>query len=161
MDTNVQNYESLSSVQVKLFGDSGQIGSTQTISVDELIMYDFNLMIDLPSTPNTLNRIEIIPIFRTDAEFSPSNNIGVFRFEFTKWDEQMTGSDGFMEVPLSNILITDPQELEIAYVFNEQLDYLELPDGVKFGWHEEKDEYDNVDYYMLRIPNTYKNPENA
>ncbi len=35
-----------------------------------------------------------------------------------------------------------------------------MPDGAEFGWYAEKDDHENVLYYMLRIPNTYRNPDN-
>ncbi|GAG74155.1 unnamed protein product, partial [marine sediment metagenome] len=165
MDTTIQNYESLEKLIIHL-QDSNRENITvdQEISLEELIMYDFDVKIDLSGVSSSLRYIEFEPVFRNDSEYSESNVNGVAHFEFAEWNEQMSFYDSngnkVMNFTLDNILLTNPTGLNLAYLYNEYLDYLELPDGVEIGWGMTKDIYGNNNSYVLQIPNTYKNPDN-
>ncbi|MHA1439471.1 MAG: hypothetical protein ACTSPD_18025 [Promethearchaeota archaeon] len=162
IDANIRNCESLEKLLIKLYNSSG-VFSTQDITPEELLMYDFNVKIDLPSKTNTLKSVEIVPIFRESALYSADNTVGVPNFEFEEWDEEATffDSDGnkFMKVPLDNELKTDTS-LNLAYIFNEDFESLSLPDGVDFGWDTVEDEFGVVKSYVLLVPNTFKDPKN-
>ncbi|MHA1279895.1 MAG: hypothetical protein ACTSQ8_22060, partial [Candidatus Helarchaeota archaeon] len=162
IDANIRNCESLEKLLIKLYNSSG-VFSTQDITPEELLMYDFNVKIDLPSKTNTLKSVEIVPIFRESALYSADNTVGVPNFEFEEWDEEATffDSDGnkFMKVPLDNELKTDTS-LNLAYIFNEDFESLSLPDGVDFGWDTVEDEFGVVKSYALLVPNTFKDPKN-
>ncbi|GAH52759.1 unnamed protein product, partial [marine sediment metagenome] len=133
-------------------------------SIEDLIMNDFTIMVDLTSATSTFKTIQIKPVFRTDAEYDGSNNNGIARFETVEWDETMTFYDlegnKYMNFTLFSNLLTDSTDLELAYLFNEYLEYLDLPGGVQFDWGTNKDRFGNIDSYVLQIPNIYKNPDN-
>ncbi|MBA7506036.1 hypothetical protein ES706_04716 [subsurface metagenome] len=159
----IKNYESLKKIEIRLI-DNGGIFDTQEISIEDLIMNDFTIIVDLTSATSTFKTIQIKPVFRTDAEYDSSNNNGIARFETVEWDEAMTFYDlegnKYMNFTLFSNLLTNSSDLELAYLFNEYLEYLDLPDGVQFGWGTNKDRFGNIDSYVLQIPNIYKNPDN-
>jgi len=161
----LQNYDSLEKIIIHLQDSSrNNITVDQEISLEDLLMYDFNMKVDLSGADSTLTYIEFEPIFKDEEEYSEDNTAGIVQFEFIEWDNQMAFFDPsgnkFMNFTLNNDLMTEPVGLEIAYLYNEYLEYLELPDGVEYNWGTTRDIYGNNDSFVLQIPNAYKNPEN-
>ncbi|GAH46506.1 unnamed protein product, partial [marine sediment metagenome] len=90
INTKIQNYESLERLIIHLQDSSrNNITLDQVITLEELIMYDFDIKIDLTEVDTNLKYIEIEPIFRDDAEFSYDNAVGIARYEFAEWNDDM------------------------------------------------------------------------
>ncbi|MHA1933101.1 MAG: hypothetical protein ACW96X_11195, partial [Promethearchaeota archaeon] len=51
---------------------------------------------------------------------------------------------------------TNESSQEIAYLFDENMEYLSLPEGVEFDWYTEEDVFQR-DVYILNISSTYIN----
>jgi hypothetical protein len=162
IDTNIKNYESLEKIIINLYSPVGLI-STQIISAEELISYDFALKIDLPSGPNNLQKIEFIPQFKNAEQYSISNTVGIPQFEVIEWNEQMAyyASNGlkYMNITLEEKLFINPSN--VIYLFNTQLDHLALPAGVSISYSANKDQFGNIEGYSIRIPSQYLNPQNT
>ena len=164
MDISMQNHESLISIQISLYDSQGKdINLTREVSIEELLMNDFTVRVDLPSEPNLLKKIEFTPLFRKDAEYCIENSVGIPRFEVIEWNEQMTFFDEygnkFMNVPLENKLLTSPAGLELAYLFNDELEYLKIPEDVEIGWRLDDEAPSGFNEYILQIPECYLNPD--
>ncbi|MHA2338680.1 MAG: hypothetical protein ACXACX_15335 [Candidatus Hodarchaeales archaeon] len=149
MNTVIENYEVLEKILIELYKE---------VEGDPVLISSFNMSIE----DNGLKRIDFTPIFRSDAEFSSNNAIGVPQFEFIEWDETKTSynEDGLkiMYHVLENPLYTDGTIYEIAYLFNGDLEYLELPEGVDFDWTEEEIATGEKKY-ILKIPEEFINPD--
>jgi hypothetical protein len=165
LDTSIENYESLEGLKVDLYDHLGIMqGFTKVIPIEDIVNWDFMIKIELPySQINTLETVKMTPLFRSDGEFSINNTIGVPRFELVEWDEDMTAFDAngteIMLYPVDYELLTDIDSLEIAYLFNEELEYLALPPTIGFNWTEE-DLLGITKVFTLHIPNSFLNPEN-
>ena len=161
--TAIENYEYLDSLTVELINNSGVMPEFITVlSQEELELWDFNIKVDLPTSNNTLQSIQFTPNFRDDNEYSNDNTIGVAHFEFIEWDEGTTSYDNngnliFMHL-LENHLLTNNPPLEIAYMFNDELQYLQLPQGVAFNWSIETDPFDR-EVYFIHIPSLFIDPD--
>ncbi len=168
INTKIQNYESLEKIIVHLQDSSHtDITVDQEIFLEELAMYDFDIRIDLTGADSSLKYIELEPVFRDDAEFSEDNTLGVARFEFAVWNDDMAFTDingnTVMNFTLDNMLLTNSTDLDLkdlAYLYNQYLEYLEIPDGIEIGWGITNNILGNIESYVLQIPNTYKHPEN-
>ncbi|KKM16472.1 hypothetical protein LCGC14_1685500, partial [marine sediment metagenome] len=160
------NYDSLDSFKIELFDSSDTLLSqfTTVLSLEDLLFWNFNIRVELPTTSNNLEYIQFTPIFRTDEEYSSSNAVGIPRFEFLKWNSTLVNSTDlgydFMVYALQHPLFVEENPLELAYMFNEQIQYLSLPDNVIFDWKVEQDDFGNEQYFLY-IPNTYLNPNNS
>ncbi|KKN63932.1 hypothetical protein LCGC14_0496640 [marine sediment metagenome] len=160
INTIFDNYECLDKLTVELYNGTGIMeGFTQIFTIDDLLRWNFNLKIDLPTTTNTLWKIHIIPEFRSDDEYSANNDIGVPEFEFLEWSDNNGEPLLFMNHMLENILFTETALPETVYLFNEKLQYLALPEGVLITWTIEQDQF-GQDTYIIQIPNAYLDPSN-
>ncbi|KKL78274.1 hypothetical protein LCGC14_2026480, partial [marine sediment metagenome] len=136
------------------------------ITQDELIASDFTLEIDLPTGSNSLSSIEFTPFFRTDLEYSTDNVVGVPKFEFIEWDSTKTNYDSngnrimfhTLENPLYNN--TESPNYELAYLFNEDLQYLALPEGTEFAWSDESLD-GALDLHVIQIPELFIDPNDS
>ncbi|KKL44826.1 hypothetical protein LCGC14_2361800, partial [marine sediment metagenome] len=162
IDANIQNYDSLESLKINLLNNAEGIISTETVSIEDLVMYEFEINIDISSGMNSLRYVELEPIFRQDDIYNNDNVIGDVEFEFLEWNEELTffDEDGnkFMKIPLQKTLKNDTTP--IAYLFSDELQYLDLPAGLDFSYEVKQNEYTTLDEYTLNIPNTYLNPDN-
>jgi len=162
MNTVFDNYESLDTLTVKLYNLGGIMENfTQIFTLDDLLRWNFNLKIDLPTTTNTLLKIHIIPEFRSDKEYSYNNYIGVPKLEFSEWSSDIHGEpllvmDHMLE---DTLYINLSSPLETFYLYNEKLQYLALPEGDSITWTVEQDPF-GQDIYIIHIPNTYLDPNN-
>ncbi|KKN58657.1 hypothetical protein LCGC14_0549880, partial [marine sediment metagenome] len=166
MSTVIDNYEALDKVFIETYDNSAtpNLISSFNILAKELIASDFTLKIDLPTSQNNgLKWLNFTPIFRTDAEFSNDNVIGVPRFESVEWDSTKTNyySDGnrVMYYILEDTLFTEGTSYETAYLFNNNLEYLKLPKGIELSFTVEEIET-GESKYILEIPEIYVNPNN-
>ncbi|KKL72205.1 hypothetical protein LCGC14_2087230, partial [marine sediment metagenome] len=163
IDANIQNYESLERLDINLLNSANGSISSDSISIEDLVMNEFELSIDISSTTMaSLRYIELAPIFRTDDIYSTDNILGDVEFEFLEWDEELTffneSGNKFMKTPLLKALKTD--NTPIAYLFNDELKHLDLPASLDFSYEVKQNEYTKLDEYTLNIPNTYLNPDN-
>ncbi|KKN57054.1 hypothetical protein LCGC14_0566120, partial [marine sediment metagenome] len=162
MNTAFDNFESLDKIKVEL-NDSTNVIDFFYISAEELDEYDFTLKIDLPTTPNSLETIRLTPFFRTDLEYSTDNLIGKTQFDFVEWDSTKTSynSDGtkVMYYTLENpIHITELSNYEIAYLFNDELEYLSQPEDIELAWSDET-LTEGLEIHILQIPELYIDPD--
>ncbi|MFX1391921.1 MAG: hypothetical protein ACFE9Z_17790, partial [Promethearchaeota archaeon] len=160
VDTNIKNLESLEYITIELYDNSGKMeGFDQIISKDEIEMYDFNIRINLPTDTNTLKKLRFIPTFRNDDEYSSNNIKGISRYQVLEWDsEQISTIDGqdYLRIELENDLKTDNPEL--AYVYNDKLQYLTFPEGFSISYTLEN--YSSMlSSYILYVPSFYINPD--
>ncbi|KKN15091.1 hypothetical protein LCGC14_0989530, partial [marine sediment metagenome] len=160
--TNIQNYDSLESLKVNLLNAANVSISTDTITIEDLVMDEFEIKVDISSGMASLRYIELEPIFRQDDIYHSDNSIGDVKFEFLEWNEELTffdeNGDKFMKTPLERTLKDDVTP--IAYLFNDELQYLELPVGLDFSYEVKQNEYTTLDELILNIPNTYLDPDN-
>ncbi|KKN55254.1 hypothetical protein LCGC14_0584220, partial [marine sediment metagenome] len=166
MNTVIENYEALEKILIEMYDGvtpTPNLISSYNISAEDLIVSDFTLKIDLPTTSNNLTKIEFTPIFRTDAEYSSDNVIERSNFDFIEWDSTKTSfnSDGniVMYHTLENPLFTNAPNYEIAYLFNKNYEYLGLPAGIDFDWSEETLD-GGADMHVIQIPESYIDPDN-
>ncbi|KKM62290.1 hypothetical protein LCGC14_1523160, partial [marine sediment metagenome] len=162
IDTNIQNYDSLESLTINLLDASySSISTPRVISLEDLLMNDFEISVDISSGMSALRHIEIEPIFLQDGVYDTNNLGGIPNFEFLEWNENFAfldpNGDKFMKFPLEKILKTDVTP--IAYLFNEELKYLELPVGLDFNWQVSNNEYTSIDEYFIDIPSRYMDPD--
>ncbi|MBA7666039.1 hypothetical protein ES703_74114 [subsurface metagenome] len=127
IDTNIKNIESLEHIMVELYDNQGLMsGLTQVITIEDLIMFDNNLKINLPTTSNTLKTIKLIPSFRIDEEYSEDNSRGIVRIQTAQWDNKsvtfMEDGQEYMHIELDYDLMVNNSNL--AYIFNDKLDHL-------------------------------------
>ncbi|KKM95581.1 hypothetical protein LCGC14_1186760, partial [marine sediment metagenome] len=163
IDTNIQNYESLEELNINLLTSANATIKTYPISIEDLVMREFELSIDISSTSMaSLRYIEIEPIFRQDDIYNDDNIVGDVKFEFLEWNEELAffneSGNKFMKVPLEKTLENDTTP--IAYIFNDELQHLALPAGIDFSYEVLQNPYTKLDEYTLNIPNTYLNPDN-
>jgi len=164
LHASLENYYCLDHITVELH-DSNNILSdyTQIITVEELVMWDFDVKIDLPSEENNdLQTITITPIFCNSDEYSEDNFLGIPHFELLEWDDDLVEGDAnrYLPIQLKTALITNSSSLDVAYLFNEELQYLSLPEGIEFNWSLE-DNFLGDDYYTLYIPETFVDPSDT
>ncbi|KKN72007.1 hypothetical protein LCGC14_0414890, partial [marine sediment metagenome] len=166
MNTVIENYEALEKILIEMYDGvrpTPNLISSYNISAEELIVSDFTLKIDLPTTSNNLTKIEFTPIFRTDAEYSSDNVIEMNNFDFIEWDSTKTSfnSDGniVMYHTLEKPLFVDAPNYEIAYLFNKNYEYLGLPAGIEFAWSDETLD-GGADMHVIQIPELYIDPDN-
>ncbi|KKK68984.1 hypothetical protein LCGC14_2938580, partial [marine sediment metagenome] len=163
MNTLIDNIGALEKIIVRLYNSSDEITAlTQTISIDEIIATNFDIEITLPDYANDLQRIEIEPVFRTDAEYSSDNTIGISRVETLLWNETFLFMDNntgniFLNHTLYYDFFNESTSPELVYMFNEDLKYLALPEDVEFNWSFTVYLF-NATTYNLFIPNTYIDP---
>ncbi|KKN39526.1 hypothetical protein LCGC14_0742520 [marine sediment metagenome] len=161
MNTAINNYEALEKILIELYDNSPTpaLISSSYISIEEIVNSDFTLKIDLPATPG-LDKLNFTPIFRTDAEYSTDN---IPKFDSVEWDSTKTSynSDGnkVMYHTLENSLFTGAPNHEIAYLFNNDLEYLSLPEGIDFNWSDET-LTSGLDIHVLQIPELFIDPDN-
>ncbi|MHA2033389.1 MAG: hypothetical protein ACW99Q_28795, partial [Candidatus Kariarchaeaceae archaeon] len=147
MNTIFGNYESLDSLKIELFDtqDSTLSAFTTIIPLEELLYWNFNIKINLPTTTNDLEYVQFTPIFSTERQYSESNSVGVPRFEFLQWNNTLVNytSNGYdyMIYRLNEPIFTEDSPNDIAYLFNERLEYLKLPTGVPFDWTVDTDDF--------------------
>ncbi|KKK67520.1 hypothetical protein LCGC14_2953240, partial [marine sediment metagenome] len=165
MNTIIDNIGALEKITVRLYDSSGEITAlTQIISIEKIVATNFDLEITLPSYQgNDLQRIEIEPIFRTDAEYSSDNTIGIPRVETLIWNETFLFIDNntgsiFLNHTLYYDFFNESTSPELVYMFNEDLKYLALPEGVEFNWSSTVYLFNNTSYDLF-IPNTYIDPD--
>ncbi|KKN43166.1 hypothetical protein LCGC14_0705920 [marine sediment metagenome] len=163
LDTNIQNIDSLDLLTVKLYDNGGLMDVyTQNISVEELIMNDNTIKVNLPTSTNTLKKIRLIPVFRTDKQYSQDNTIGIAQFQTIEWDSTLvsTNSDGneYMQITLEHDLKTELGGLELAYVFNDKLQHLSFPYNITYILEEYSP---TIKSYILYIPSTYIHPDTS
>ncbi|MBD3211146.1 MAG: hypothetical protein GF311_00955, partial [Candidatus Lokiarchaeota archaeon] len=156
--TAVSPIQSLDLLIITLKNSFGTPIDTQTVSREEFEMWDYEIQIDIPTTPNDLTYLEIEPIFRTDGIYDPNNQKGVPQMQYTTWTEDSAyytkNGSKYMSVELEHDLIEEPESLEVAYIFNENAEHLTFPENASITW---KYEYQR---YFLQIPATYCDPEN-
>ncbi|KKL23398.1 hypothetical protein LCGC14_2425780, partial [marine sediment metagenome] len=164
INTAMDNYEALEKVLVELYDNSETpaLIASDYIFAQEIIDSDFTLKIDLPEAPN-LARLDFKPFFRTDAEYDTNNAIEKPLLEFVEWDSIKTSynSDGnkVMFYTLENSLFTEAPNHEIAYLLNNNLEYLSPPEGVNFAWSLEAGA-NGLETYVLQIPESFIDPDN-
>ena len=163
INTIFDNIELLDNITTELytglFGSVKIPGSTNVISAKELEESDYTIKVDLQGDfGGLLKAVHIIPGFRSDSQYSESNNIGLPQFEYIEWDNDKTTYDenGLLVMPykLSLPLLTSGSPLEIAYLFDGNMQYLSLLEDTIFTWTTERDIFGREAYY-LNIPNTY------
>ncbi|KKM97425.1 hypothetical protein LCGC14_1168150, partial [marine sediment metagenome] len=164
MNVLINNIGALEKIIVRLYDSSSEITAlAQSISVDEIIAGNFDIKITLPSyTDNDLQRIELEPVFRSDNLYSLDNTIGVPRIETLVWNETFLFTDNntgniFLNHTLYYEFFIESTSPELVYMFNENLEYLDLPEGVDFNWSSTVYLF-NETMYDLFIPNTYIDP---
>jgi hypothetical protein len=164
LHASFENYQCLDHITVKLHNSSGILSEyTQNITVEELVMWDFDVKINLPSEQNNdLQTITITPIFSDSDEYSEDNILGIPHFELLEWDDDLVEGDANRYVPiqLKTALVTDSTSLDIAYLFNDELQYLSLPEGIEFNWSFE-DNFLGDDHYTLYIPEVFVDPSDT
>ncbi|MHA2101048.1 MAG: hypothetical protein ACW99A_20450, partial [Candidatus Kariarchaeaceae archaeon] len=159
------NYDCLESLKVELYDTQGTIitGFTDIIPLEELLYWNFDIKVDLPSVSNDLESIQSTPIFGNEEIFDSNNAVGIPRFEFIEWNSTLVNytSQGydFMIYELGYPLFTEDSPLDIAYLFNDKLQYLNLPGGISFNWTSIQYNLGD-DLYYLHIPNGYIDPDN-
>ncbi|KKK78845.1 hypothetical protein LCGC14_2839460, partial [marine sediment metagenome] len=171
IESNIQNYESLENLNVNFLKDGVDPDVdppvliptlTKTIPIEDLVMNEFEINVDISSNMDLVRYIELEPIFRQDDIYSSDNTVGDVHFEFLEWNEELTffseSGDKFMKVPLERILKDDLTP--VAYLFNDELQHLTLPEGIDFSYEVSQNEYTSLDEYTLNIPNTYIHPDN-
>ncbi|GAH99831.1 unnamed protein product, partial [marine sediment metagenome] len=109
---------------------------------------------------NTLKKIRFIPTFRTDSEYSEDNPQGISRDQTLLWDSKLVSfmDDGqeYMHVELEHDLKTDL--VELAYIFNERLQYLSFPEGVSLSYTLEN-YTSTMSAHILHVPRMYLHPD--
>ena len=129
------------------------------ITREELELYDHNIRIELPTSTNTLKKIQFIPTFRSDDEYSSNNNIGIARYQTLQWDSELVSimEDGqkYMHVELEHDLKTNNSQL--AYIYNDKLEYLTFPENVSISYTLEN-YTSTISKYILHIPVKYVHP---
>ncbi|TXT67761.1 MAG: hypothetical protein BAJALOKI1v1_10024 [Promethearchaeota archaeon] len=170
--TNIENLESLESLQIQLIDKDGNILNdyTQIISTEEIDLNDFELHINLPSyADNKLKIIKFIPIFRTDDIYSLENKVGISQYDLIKWDEEDVITNEtypFMFFTLETNLQINASHAgrEFAYLFNNRLERIYFPEGVSIEYTKIFDDDGNLLQYALKIPKEHIDPltgENA
>ncbi len=157
-DTNIKNIESLEYLSIELYDNQGKLsGFTQNITRFDLEMWDYNIKVNLPSTSNTLKKIRFVPIFRTDSEYNNDNTIGIARIQTAQWDSEFVSfmEDGqeYMHVDLEFDLKTELNGFELAYIFNDKLQYLNFLEDFSLNYTKD------MDIYTLHIPAIYLDPD--
>ncbi|MHA1279520.1 MAG: hypothetical protein ACTSQ8_20150 [Candidatus Helarchaeota archaeon] len=159
VEMNIRNLESLQELKVELHDASGLMsGFTQWFSREQLEMFDGDLIISLPTIPNSLKLIKIIPKFRTDGDFSPYNDKGILRTEVFEWkeDEKSQYPDGYnyMKVELGHELkVNENEEQDMAFLFDEDLNKLKLIGDLALNYTIEDDGTS-----FLLIPKEFMDP---
>ncbi|KKK91013.1 hypothetical protein LCGC14_2717230, partial [marine sediment metagenome] len=159
-DTNIKNIESLELLNITLYGNSGLMSDdTQIIYREELIMRDNSIKINLPTDTNTLKKIRLTPVFRSDNEYNENNTIGIAQFQTIEWDPALVSTNAddheYMTITLDHDLKTELNGLELAYVFNDQLQYLTFPYNITYTLEEYSR---TISSYILYIPSSYIDP---
>ncbi|GAH54946.1 unnamed protein product, partial [marine sediment metagenome] len=91
VDANIQNYDSLESITIKFLDNTEtEISSLPPISLEDLIMDDFTMIIDISSGMANVRYILFEPTFRTDEVYHSDNTIGIAEFEYFEWNEDLT-----------------------------------------------------------------------
>ena len=163
IETNIKNIESLDYITIKLYDNSG-VMSTQIITRDELIMQDNTIRIALSTSINTLKTIRFIPTFTTNKEYSDDNTHGISQMQTIQWDSNyvsfMDDDKEYMQVELEYDLKSEIEGFELAYIYDDELQYLTFP--VDTALSSTVDDYGTgIDTYMLHIPKTYLHPETS
>jgi hypothetical protein len=158
INTRIENMETLEYLTITLFNEEDSVISEQIIARETLAQWSNELIIDLPTSANTLEYITFTPTFREDGPYIPVNTKGISRMEYAQWDSNDTDIDEengveYYMVPLEYEIIADPEKLEVAYIFNEKLQYLTFPENASYKVKEEEG------YYYLKIPLNYYDPE--
>ncbi|KKM17186.1 hypothetical protein LCGC14_1678300, partial [marine sediment metagenome] len=163
IETNIKNIESLVSLTIKLYDNSG-VMSTQTITRDELIMQDNTIRINLPTGTNTLKTIRFKPNFKINKEYSDDNTHGISQMQTIQWDSNyvsfMDDDKEYMQVKLEYDLKSEIEGFELAYIYDDELQYLTFPVDTSLSSTVE-DYGTGIDTYMLHIPKTYLHPETS
>ncbi|KKK69195.1 hypothetical protein LCGC14_2936470, partial [marine sediment metagenome] len=161
LDTNIKNIEALDLLTVELYNNGGLMSAyTQNITAEELIMNDFTIKVNLPTSSNSLKKIRLIPVFRTDAEYSQDNTIGIAQFQTIEWDPNLVSTNNdrkeYMQITLEHDLKTELNGLELAYVFNDKLQHLSFPYNITYILEEYSP---TISSYILYIPSSYIDPD--
>ncbi|MFW9969076.1 MAG: hypothetical protein ACFFDF_02670 [Candidatus Odinarchaeota archaeon] len=165
INTIIDNYECLEGLTVELLNSSAELMPefTKFYSREELEFWDFKIKINLPTTSNELKYIQFTPSFRDDSEYCSINTNGIPHFEYLEWDIDTTQYDNNGNLifihPLERPLLTNGT-LEIAYIFDEELHYLNLPQDFEFNWSIDIDPFGR-EVFFIHIPSKYINPDNS
>ena len=160
IDTNIKNIESLEYLTIEVHNNSGIMSKfSKNMTREELEMADFTIKIDLPTESNTLQKIRFIPHFREDNEYSIDNTQGISRMQTIQWatEQVIVLEDGqeYMPITLDHELKTELNGFELAYVYNDKLQYLTFPEGFALSYN-----YDEItESYRFLIPTVYNNPD--
>ncbi|KKL57536.1 hypothetical protein LCGC14_2234430, partial [marine sediment metagenome] len=169
IETNIKNIESLDSLTIEFYDEDGYIMNdpvdyTETITREELIMQDNTIRINLPTDANTLKTIRFDPTFTTNKEYSDDNTHGISQMQTIQWDSNyvsfMDDDKEYMQVELEYDLMSEIDGLELAYIYNDELQYLTFPEDTSLSSTVE-DYGTGIDTYMLHIPKTYLHPETS
>ncbi len=163
MDMLIDNIDALKELKIELHDGSHNpiISPAQILSVERIVQSNFDVEIMLPTTSNNLHHIDFTPIFKDDEVYSTDNVVGVPRIETLKWDESKleTLNDGttVLKYPLYYELKTDTSAPELIYMFNTDLQNLELLPDKEITWDSTENIFDDTNY-SIYIPNSYIDP---
>jgi hypothetical protein len=169
IDTEIKNYESLEEITVNFLNSDGILLSgaedewEQIISLEELIMWDFNIRIDLPQVDNNaISKVKLKPTFRSDNEFSDMNTIGVAQYELAEWNDEFVFTDDVSGKSYMTYTLENPLEEgsnPIAYLFDMELQHLALPSDSVIGSDIVEDQFGVPTTHQVTIPANYYDPD--